>query len=254
MQKTNLIVDTGNTRTKIAVIGESGELLFEQVAAAPELAVLDAIIKQFAPSKAIVASTRGDAEHTAAMLRDRVSYVLCMDGSTAVPLTIDYDRARLGCDRIAAAVGAVAEYGAEHPILIVDAGSAITFDLVENGVFRGGNISAGVAMRFKALHLHTAALPLCDGADFEAAADGEIPLGHTTREALENGVMQGVFYEVKGYVDDFLKKNSDIRTIFIGGDAEYFVNRIKNAIFAGRKIMYSGLNQILEYNATNEKI
>jgi type III pantothenate kinase len=66
--------------------------------------------------------------------------------------------------------------------------------------------------------------------------------------------MQSVFYEVEGYANDFLKKNRDIRIIFTGGDAEYFVNRIKNAIFAGRKIMYCGLNRILEYNAANEKI
>ena len=66
--------------------------------------------------------------------------------------------------------------------------------------------------------------------------------------------MQSVFYEVEGYDNDFLKKNRDIRIIFTGGDAEYFVNRIKNAIFAGRKIMYCGLNRILEYNAANEKI
>ena len=45
------------------------------------------------------------------------------------------------------------------------------------------------------------------------------------------------------------KKNDKNLIIFIGGDAEYFVNQIKNAIFAGRKVMYSGLNRILEYNA-----
>ena len=50
------------------------------------------------------------------------------------------------------------------------------------------------------------------------------------------------------------KKNSKNLIIFIGGDAEYFVNQIKSAIFAGRNVMYSGLNRILEYNAESDKI
>ena len=66
--------------------------------------------------------------------------------------------------------------------------------------------------------------------------------------------MEGVFYEVKGYIDAFVEKNADLLTIFIGGDAEYFENRIKNAIFAGRKVVFCGLNRILEYNAENEDI
>ena len=65
--------------------------------------------------------------------------------------------------------------------------------------------------------------------------------------------MQSVFYEVKGYIESFSEKNRENLIIFIGGDAEYFVNQIKNAIFAGRKVMYSGLNRILEYNAENER-
>ena len=66
--------------------------------------------------------------------------------------------------------------------------------------------------------------------------------------------MQSVFYEVKGYIAAFCKKNSKNLIIFIGGDAEYFVNQIKSAIFAGRNVMYSGLNRILEYNAESDKI
>ena len=79
-------------------------------------------------------------------------------------------------------------------------------------------------------------------------------VGKTTADAIKFGVMQSVFYEVKGYIESFSEKNRENLIIFIGGDAEYFVNQIKNAIFAGRKVMYSGLNRILEYNAENESI
>ena len=83
---------------------------------------------------------------------------------------------------------------------------------------------------------------------------GVAQLGKITEEAIVFGVMEGIFYEVKGYIDTFTEKNADLLTIFVGGDAEYFVNRIKNAIFAGRKVVFFGLNRILEYNAENEDI
>ncbi len=251
MQKCNLIIDTGNTFHKIAVISTDNNILEERVVTELTEEVVDELCCRFAPSKAIISSTRGDASHTAEIVGRRVQYVLCFDRTTPVPIAVEYDKAMLGTDRIAAAVGAVELYGADKQMVIIDAGTAITIDFVANGVFRGGNISPGVDMRLEALHEKTAKLPLCS----PKVLDGEqILLGKTTEDAIIFGVMQGVFYEVKGYIEAFSEKNENILTIFIGGDAEYFVNRIKNAIFAGRKIMYCGLNRILEYNATNEEI
>lgn len=241
----NLIVDSGNTSTKVAVMeGETvvREWRFDRF----EQCDADAIIAGYAPSKAIVASTGGDEDRICAMLDGRTGCLLRMSSLTPVPIGIDYETpATLGVDRIAAAVGAVEVYGAED-MLIVDMGTAITFDLVEGGVFRGGNISLGVGARFRALHDYTAHLPQCGVAEV-----GE-SLGRSTRTAIEQGVMRSVLYEIKGYADEFLQKNPQIRIIFCGGDAKCFVNRIKNAIFANCYMMYIGLNRILEYNATND--
>ena len=241
----NLVVDSGNTSAKVAVMeGETvvREWRFDRFGKCDA----DAIIAGYAPSKAIVASTGGDEERICAMLAGRVGFLLRMSSLTPVPIGIDYDTpATLGADRIAAAVGAVELYGAED-MLIVDMGTAITFDLVEGGVFRGGNISLGVGARFRALHDYTAHLPQCDVAEI-----GE-SLGRSTRTAIEQGVMRGVLYEIEGYAGEFLQKNPRIRIIFCGGDAKCFVNRIKNAIFANCYMMYIGLNRILEYNATND--
>ena len=247
----NLIIDTGNTFHKIAVIDAKNNILAERIV--PELTedIVADICEQFAPARAIVSSTRGDAERSKQLLKKRVEYVLCLDSSTPLPIGVDYLRATLGTDRIAAAVGAIELYGDNRSMVIIDAGTAITIDFVENGVFRGGNISPGVDMRLEALNEKTATLPLCSPKTLEGEA---VMLGHKTEEAIVFGVMEGVFYEVKGYIDTFSQKNADILTIFIGGDAEYFVNRIKNAIFAGRKVVFCGLKRILEYNAENEKI
>ena len=247
----NLIIDTGNTFHKIAVISTDNNILEERVVTELTEEIVDELCCRFAPSKAIISSTRGDASHTAEIVRRRVQYVLCFDRTTPVPIAVEYDKAMLGTDRIAAAVGAVEMYGADKQMVIIDAGTAITIDFVSNGVFLGGNISPGVDMRFEALSEKTALLPLCSPMGLESE---ELLVGKTTTDAIKFGVMQSVFYEVKGYIEAFCKKNSKNLIIFIGGDAEYFVNQIKSAIFAGRNVMYSGLNRILEYNAESDKI
>ena len=106
----------------------------------------------------------------------------------------------------------------------------------------------GVAMRFKALHDYTAALPLCSATEPNGA------FGQSTIEAIEQGVMQGVLHEIEGYVERVLAEKPKKYIIFCGGDAESFVNRIKNAIFAPRKLMFTGLNEILEYNVSKNNI
>ena len=241
----NLVVDSGNTSTKVAVM-EGGTTVREWRFDRFTQGDADAIIAGYSPSKAVVASTGGDGERICAMLEGRVGFLLRMSPLTPVPIGIDYDTPEtLGTDRIAAAVGAVEVYGAGD-MLIVDMGTAITFDFVGGGVFRGGNISLGVGSRFRALHDYTAQLPQCGITEIDGS------LGRSPRTAIEQGVMRSVLYEIKGYADEFLQKNPQIRIIFCGGDAKCFVNRIKNAIFANCNMMYIGLNRILEYNATND--
>lgn len=243
----NLIVDEGNTLCKIAVLDKS-EVLFEVSAPDFDLAKAAELTEQFAIEQAIVASTRGGAERICEQLRSKIARVLHFTSQTDVPIEIDYSsRQTLGADRIAVAVGVVCGMGVRDA-LVVDMGSAITFDIVENGVFKGGNISLGVAMRFKALHEFTASLPLC------SATEPNQGFGKSTREAIEQGVMQGVLYEIEGYAERISAANVKKCIIFCGGDAESFVNRIKSAIFAPRKLMFTGLNHILEYNVSKNNI
>ena len=243
----NLIVDEGNTLCKIAVLDKS-EVLYEASARDFDMAETVSLIAKFAIDKAIVTSTRGGAAKICEQLREKIDRVLHFTSQTDVPVEVEYSsRQTLGTDRIAAAVGVVRGMGIENALL-VDMGSAITFDIIENGAFRGGNISLGVAMRFKALHDYTASLPLCSATE----PNGEF--GKSTNEAIEQGVMQGILHEIEGYVERVSAEKPKKCIIFCGGDAESFVNRIKNAIFAPRKLMFTGLNEILEYNVSKENI
>ena len=196
-------------------------------------------------NRAIVASTGFPTVEVADLLRSRGIEVLEMTSLTSVPIGNDYlSPETLGVDRLAAAVGAVEVMGCRD-CLIVDFGTAITIDLVEGGVFRGGNISPGVRTRFRALHDYTSRLPLCQ------ATDEVLTLGRTTLEAIEQGVMEGITHEIEGYIRAFSLQNEKLMLIFTGGDANFFVKRIKNAIFANCDLVLCGLNRILEYNAKN---
>lgn len=242
----NLIVDIGNSRVKAAVTDGDGVVAMRAFASPAESDICAMLDAYPAVGRCIVASTGVGAEGVAEMLRARGLRVLVMSPSTPVPIGNAYlTPDTLGVDRLAAAVGAVALTGSGN-CLIVDFGTAITVDLVTDGVFRGGNISPGVGMRFRALHDYTSRLPECSPAEVASA------LGSSTREAIEQGVMQGVMYEIEGHIARLTEKIKDLSVIFTGGDAKYFVKRIKNTIFANRELVICGLNRILEYNAKIE--
>ncbi len=244
----NLIVDVGNTRAKAVVM--SAERVVESfVSESVTRPWIEAIVAKYSDiGRAIVSSTRGDAQQYCSLLSEFVDVVICFNPAvTPIPLGNEYHTPQtLGADRLAAAVGAAAMYpGCE--LMIVDFGTAITIDFVEGGAFRGGNISPGVTTRFRSLADYTACLPFC------SATDEVLEYGRTTKEAIEQGVMRGVEHEIRGYCDDFSEKNGEKRIIFTGGDAKYFAMRIKNAIFADCEPVIFGLNTILNYNAEKQE-
>ena len=245
----NLIVDIGNTRIKVAVI-EGVQTLLSQAFVSVDEMDIRSLREQFPTlTLAIVASTGADTEGVAEILRAEGLRALEMTSLTPTPIANDYlSPQTLGVDRLAAAVGVVEVMGCRD-CLIVDFGTAITIDLVEDGVFRGGNISPGMTTRFRALHDYTERLPEC------SATEQILPIGRSTCEAIEQGVMQGIVNEIEGYISRFMQVNAKLSLIFTGGDAKYFVKRIKNAKFAKCDLVFCGLNRILEYNAsTNEDV
>ena len=90
MQTCNLIIDTGNTFHKIAVIDANNTLLEERVVTELTEEIVCELCSVFAPSKAIISSTRGDAKRSRALLEGRVQYVLCLDRSTPLPIEVEY--------------------------------------------------------------------------------------------------------------------------------------------------------------------
>ena len=242
----NLIVDIGNSMIKMAVVDRGQVLCMERYASVQEVDSSELFDRYQGLKRAIVASTGMPTAEVAAVLSRRGLDVLEMNAQTPVPIGNDYLTPKsLGVDRLAAAVGAM-EISEGRDCLIVDFGTAITIDLVQGGVFKGGNISPGLELRFKALHDYTARLPKCQ------ATDEKLTVGRSTQQAIEQGIMQGVTNEIEGYISKFYADNVNLLIIFTGGDAKYFVKRIKNTIFAKYDLVVCGLNRILEYNAKTE--
>ncbi|BBL07176.1 type III pantothenate kinase [Alistipes dispar] len=244
----NLVVDIGNTLLKLAVF-DGGRLVAQQCVGELREETFAGLLGGARAARAVVASTRGEAPAIVEAVRRHTGYLLEFTPATPVPIGNAYlTPATLGRDRLAAAVGAATLYPGRNA-LIVDFGTAVTLDFVSaDGVFRGGCISPGMAMRFRALHEYTAALPLCD------ATDSAELLGRTTDEAVRLGVMNSLAFEIEGYIARMQGEIEDLCVIFTGGDTNFFAKRIKNTIFANCNLVFWGLNRILEYNASEEHL
>ena len=164
--------------------------------------ITDSIISSVVNIEAAVVNT----------LHRRSQHFVLFDHNTPVPIVNTYDTPQtLGQDRLAAAVGAKSLCPNEN-LLIIDAGSAITYDFVtDKGEYIGGNIAPGLKMRFTMLQRMTKKLPLVDADENEL-----VPLfGKNTRDAIVAGVIRGIAYEVKGYVRTLRENLSDRRTCIV---------------------------------------
>lgn len=110
---------------------------------------------------------------------------LFLTRGSQVGLDVRYDPPHaVGADRIANALAAVPRYGA--PVIVVDFGTATTFDAVDSeGAYLGGAILPGPNVAASALHGRTSKLPM-----FELAAP-ERAIGRNTVEALQSGLILG---------------------------------------------------------------
>lgn len=189
------------------------------------------------------------------VLHRHSQHFVLFDHNTPVPIINRYDSPQtLGQDRLAAAVGAKTICPDEN-LLIIDVGSAITYDFVsEQGEYIGGNIAPGIKMRFTMLQRMTKKLPLVEADENEL-----IPLfGSNTRDAIAAGVIRGIAYEVKGYMRTLNEKVPHFKTFVTGGNASYILNNVRASRNEKRELKHEkylvliGLNTILVYNKKTE--
>ena len=238
----NLIIDIGNTVAKIAVY--DGDKQIEYLRGSNHsLDFMKILGNKYKIDKCIIASVITLSNTIRRQLANIEFPVLELNHKTPIPIENRYKSPEtLGMDRLAAVVGANYEKPG-HNILVIDAGTALTYEFIDaEGRYWGGNISPGIYTRFKALNACCDKLPLIE-------KSGDMPdLGYNTETAIRSGVIKGMEFEINGYITMMQKKFPDLLVFLTGGDRFSFDSNLKSIIFADRFLVLKGLNRILNYN------
>jgi type III pantothenate kinase len=235
----NLVVDYGNSLAKVGIFRRHE--LVEQYSFS-KVDELKNFIQNFSADNFILSSV---ADHQIPVMdwatHIQQKYIL----TSALPLPINNLYATpntLGVDRIAAVCGAQQKFPASH-CLVIDAGTCITYDFLDNkGNYHGGSIAPGLRMRLQAMHSFTARLPLVD------VVDNPPLTGNTTEACLQSGAINGMTEEINGIIQQYQVQFEVLHVILCGGDGRFFENKLKAPIFAIPELVLSGLNSILIYN------
>ena len=242
----NLAVDFGNTHIKYALFSDN-ELNEFHVAEYSAPPVFESIINVNKIKNSIVSSVLNQCPGFISVLRERTNY-LEFTFQTKIPVKNLYKTAHtLGSDRLAAAIGAQKLFPDKN-ILVIDAGTCIKYNFINaRNEYIGGAISPGINMRFKALNYYTGMLPLVE-ADFSF----DILTGITSNESILSGVLNGTLFEVEGVINEYKKQYPDLILVLTGGDSIFFEKRLKTPIFADHHLILKGLNEIIQYNVSNQ--
>ncbi len=244
----NLTIDQGNSAAKLALWDG-----MEMVASSIETALTpDALTHFLAPyggrvNDALYCSVRARGTEVMAMLSSFATRALRLTSEMPLPIKIEYGTpGSLGADRIAAAAGAYSIYPGEM-LLVVDAGTAVTYDAVSpEGHFLGGNIAPGMNMRLEALHRFTARLP-------RVTVPREIPadklFGTDTPSAMILGSVYGILGAVTYYKSQL---KPDPRVVMTGGWACQLQRLCRFEVSVEPDLVSIGLNRILMYNEDNK--
>lgn len=240
----NLIIDIGNTNVKLAVF-QRKELLEKRVVAIDNLSEeLNLILEKFKKINKGIISSVGRLESSILEYIEKRIKLLILTSETKIPFKNQYETPKtLGVDRIALVSAAIDKYPNKN-VLIIDAGTCITFDFVtKKSIYLGGAISPGIYLRYQSLNNLTANLPLL------SLKNPKNMIGNSTEESIHSGVVNGVIAEIKGIVKEYKKEHKDLTIILTGGDVDFLSKRLKNTIFANSIFLLEGLNYILEFNS-----
>ena len=229
-----LAVEVGNSNTTFGLFATSGELTSAYRLSTERERMPD---EWFAMLAALLASDGHDlSEVDAAIISSVVPSVttwlvdmtrtrlridpVIVTGDLDVGLDLDVDEPRqLGADRIVDCVAAFHRYGG--PAIIVDLGTATTFDVIgRNGAYKGGAIAAGVATSLQALAGNAAQL-------FNVELHmPEAVIGRNTADQLRSGIVAGHLAMLEGMIERTRAElGTDAQVIVTGGLAPLFADR-----------------------------
>ncbi|NGY38649.1 type III pantothenate kinase [Flavobacterium sp. XN-5] len=242
-----LTVDVGNSRIKAAVF--EGDILLEHFAFKKEELQknIQNILKNFTNTTHLVVASVGNVEKQAFLEFEKDIAVHFVSHGDQFPFANEYETPlTLGIDRMVLAAGAILQFHGKNR-LVIDAGTCVTFDFInDSNEYLGGAIAPGLQLRYKSLHDFTANLPLL------ALESPKNIIGNSTAESIHSGVVNGLVYEIDGFIDEYRTLYSNFIIILTGGDTDFLAKRLKNTIFANSNFLLESLNQTFQYKIKND--
>jgi type III pantothenate kinase len=238
----NLALDFGNTSVKAGLFKGRDPIEIRIFNTPHELEKSEDFFKQ--ASNCIVGSVTKQHEGFESLLNPECKLTE-FTSKTRIPLVNTYQTAStLGSDRLAASIGAFTLYPNKN-VLVIDAGTCLKFNFTtSSNEYKGGAISPGLQMRFRALHEFTARLPLVK---FDDSFDKLV--GESTEESILSGVLNGFAGETDYIIDQYKQQYTGLIVVVTGGDEPFLSKHLKNRIFAHPNMVLRGLNEILIYNS-----
>jgi type III pantothenate kinase len=250
-----LTADIGNTSITLGIFDEEALVEEFRLASDKDLSLeeyevlLKSLFKNYVVDGCIVSSVVEELTKKFKTAVDNVfklnSIVLSTEINTGVKICLDNPK-EAGADRIANAVGAYVLYN--HPVIVVDFGTATTFDIVNtNGEFVGGVISLGIMSQMKALNSFTSKLPQTDVTISNSA------IGHNTNDAILSGVIRGTACMIDGLVEQ-CEKELDEKAVLVatGGYSGLIANYLKRPFdFINPTLTLEGLRHLYQINSSN---
>lgn len=154
-------------------------------------------------------------------------------------------KSTLGMDRLAAVAGAIGLAGGGVPAMVIDAGSCITYEYInERSEYVGGAISPGLRMRYRAMHQFTGKLPAVEPSE-------ELPefYGRDTITSMRAGTEIGFISEINVFVEAFKNKYPHSVIFLCGGDSIFIQKNSSYKMHYRKHLVLLGLLKILQANA-----
>ena len=238
----NLLVDVGNTLIKTALSDEKGITDYrnwQNIKDLTDYAYSEKV-------KCVFISSVTDRHQEISSSLKEIASVKFLSKETPLPIKVHYmTKDTLGLDRIAAIMGAYELFPAENN-LVIDIGTCITYDFLDkSGNYFGGASSPGIGISLKSLHDYTSKLPM-----IEISEQKNWPevTGDSSANSILSGVINGILFEIEGFISTYSGQYELINTIITGGDSYRFESTIKAHIFVAPKLILIGLNRILKEN------
>ena len=239
----NLLIDIGNSLTKIAVYNKA-KIITEFKIKKIDLNFIKDIVKDNKIINCAISNVGPRIDDLYIFFEENTNLYI-FDDKINLPFLNPYKKGIVGDDRLALILAASYEYPNDN-VLIIDMGTCITYDIkTSKNLYQAGGISPGLMLRLDSLSR---------GAFNLTEVKPNYPkssIADDTETSINIGVLLGIENEINGFINNYKNVYNNLKVIISGGDSDFLYGKLKNTIFTNSNFIYKGLNYLIEYNQPN---